>query len=299
MEEKFDAEFKKKVKGINPEVPDIVKLRINDTLASLSAKRSWRKYGYLSAAAALFLICLVGIRYIYPMKLTGEKNSSAAGSMAIVANDASGEKNKEAVISGYSAGDKNEVKKDAYDQVGGNTAVNTEKSTPKSTTSKPTGTVEPRCGIAANSGDMKITTTPKDGDTAEDKGIQLVLKTAKYDGKEIRVEFDKSSSSSNKATAAKQVQENTITANSAPKRLMQSAGIDVAKQYDIRVVVNGIPLKCSINVIETPQGENKYSSTMIIVPDSGLPENFDMILNFDKIGEVSGQWLLSAHVLKQ
>jgi hypothetical protein len=145
---------------------------------------------------------------------------------------------------------------------------------------------------------MEVSLTSNDGKTADDQGIQLMLKTAVYDGKEIRIEFDKSSTRS-MVFGASAKQENDTTSNVKPDSILKSAQINVVDNYDVRVVVDNIPLKCSINVLETSQGENQYSGTIIIVPDSGLPEKFDMILNFDKIDDLSGQWLLTTPVSKQ
>lgn len=299
MEEKFDTEFKRKVKGINPEIPDVVSMRISDTLASLPDKRSWRKFGYLSTVAALFLVCFVGIRYIYPMGLSKKEAPNTASDMAMAAKEGAGEQDNNAKANMFTTEAATDSNSDTMNKADENTTGDSTKPMLKSSPAAQSAVPEANSyGVSADLGGLAVTAGLNTGTTAEDKGIQLILKTAIYDGKEIRVEFDKSSTSGEVITA-RATKENTTTTNSNSNSLVKSAGVNVAKQYEVRVVVNDIPLKCSINVIETPIGENQYSGTMIIVPDSGLPDDFNMILNFDKIGEISGQWLLTTKVLKQ
>lgn len=296
MEDKFDTEFKRKVKSINPEIPDVVRMRINDTLSSLPERKSWRRYGYLSAVAALFLVCIVGIKYIFPMNLNKKEAAMDSPAPKMAAMDSSLNQN-EASGANLFAMDENtkdgtNADKEKTDKVVGDLPNASLKIVPSSGTIKST---TPNYEGKSNL-DVKFTSKAGDGSTADDKGIQLILKTAIYDGKEIRVEFDKSNSNL-KSSKPKAAKENNIAASS--EKSMALVGDNIAKQYEVRVSINGIPLKCSINVIETSMGENQYSGTMIIVPDSSLPENFSMVLNLDKIGEVSGQWLLTTHVEKQ
>lgn len=296
MEEKFDEEFKRKVKGINPEIPDVVKLRINDTLASLPIKRSWRKLGYLSAVAALFLVCFVGIKYIYPLQSAKNAAPQSAANFTAAADSAAKEKS-DMGIKNSPMENSEDNNKSADNNTGSspNTSLKTFGSSQSERASSPSkGTI---AGIAPDTSKVEFSLNGNDGKTAADQGIQLILKTAIYDGKEIRIEFDKNSASS-KTFADSTAKDKDTTSNIAADITAKSLMVNAAAQYDVRIVVNDIPLKCSINVIETPKGENQYSGTMIIIPDSGLPENFDMILDFDKIGEVSGQWLLTAHVSK-
>ena len=302
MEEKFDVEFKRKVKGINPEIPDVVKMRINDTLASLPEKRILWKSGYLSVVAALFLVCFVGIRYIFPMQLA--KNStpeSAQNSTMAAADSLQNQNDKEKTIypiesNIYEDKTAENNKQENNTNNSANAALRLSPETQSARSSDVPVGAAPK--VASDTTNMEISLTGVDGKTAADQGIQLILKTAIYDGKEIRIEFDKNSTRSI-AAAADVKQKYGATTNAKPDTVLKSAQVNVAENYDVRVVVDNIPLKCSINVLETSQGENKYSGTMIIVPDSGLPEKFDMILNFDKVDELSGQWLLTTQVSKQ
>lgn len=301
MEEKFDAEFKRKVKDINPEIPDIVKSRINDTLASLPSKRSWRKYGYLSAVAALLIACFIGIRYIYPMGLKKTAKNESAQNLTV-----SGVQDADKAIE-YTAQDSAKSDKTAQESTDSSPVENNTNGTLSAslktapiTQPEVTGdaTYGVRAGTASNESKDETASSDNDGKTADDQGIKLTLKTAVYDGKEIRIEFDKTSENI-RTFSASGVQEKTTAPSVNVDTSVKNTQVNVAVQYDARIVVNDIPLKCSINVIETPQGENQYSGTMIIIPASGLPEDFDMILNLNKIGEISGQWLLKAHVKKQ
>lgn len=292
MEEKFDTEFKRKVKGINPEIPDVVRMRISDTLASLPEKRNWRKSGYLSAVAALFLVCFVGIRYIYPMQLSKDAAPESARNSKIAAADST--ENQSVQENNFTMEDNTADDKALEGNTGGTPSVSLKVSVAPSANGSITATV----GTTSDTSNTEISLTGNDGKTAADQGIQLILKTAIYDGKEIRIEFDKSLANKKVATAGVKQVYGTTTSNSS-NDVLRSAQVNVLENYDVRIVVNNIPLKCSINVIETAQGENQYSGTMIIVPDSGLPENLDIILNFDKIGDVSGQWLLTTQVSKQ
>lgn len=299
MEDKFDTEFKRKVKSINPEIPDVVRMRISDTLSSLPERKSWRRYGYLSAVAALFLVCIVGIKYIFPMNLNKKEAAMDSPAPKVAAME-SGLNQDEASRANLFAMnentvDSNNVDKKEESKNSRNLPDIKFKADQSSETTK-SGNASQDSNYGGKSLGVKITSGAGDGSTSDDKGIQLILKTAIYDGKEIRVEFDKSNSNLRSSTP-KVATENNIAASS--EKSLAIAGGNVAKQYEMRVSINGIPLKCSINVIETSMGENQYSGTMIIVPDSSLPENFDMVLNLDKIGEVSGQWLLTTHVEKQ
>lgn len=298
MEEKFDEEFKKKVKGINPEIPDVVKLRINDTLASLPVKRNWRKLGYLSAVAAAFIVCFIGVRYMYPMK--SAKNTaqeSPQNFTAAAGPEADKQKDQRMGISAIEGNADSNERNEAAAENAGNSPTTAIKAPDPSQLPK-VGAAKEGAGAAVDTAKVEASLTSIDGKTAADQGIQLVLKTAIYDGKEIRIEFDKTSEGNTTSTASG-VQAKDATSDIKLGSTVKYAGVNVAAQYDIRIVVNDIPLKCSVNVIETPNGENQYSGTMIIIPDSGLPENFDMKLSIDKIGEISGQWLLKTSVLKK
>lgn len=302
MEEKFDAEFKKKVKGINPEIPNVVRIRISDTLASLPEKKVFWKSGYLSAVAALFLVCFVGIRYIFPMELAKDSAPESAQNSTMAAAGELGDQNKQGETNSTMNAKTAEDKTFENDTSKGNTSNSANAMLKSAQTVQSAGSSDASTGtapgITSDTSNMEISLTGNDGKTAADQGIQLILKTAIYDGKEIRIEFDKNSIK-NIATAAGVKQEYSAATSVKPDSMLKNTQVNAVANYDVRVVVDNIPLKCSINVLETPQGENQYSGTIIIVPDSGLPEKFDMILNFDKIGEITGQWLLTTQVSKQ
>lgn len=297
MEEKFDTEFKRKVKGINPEIPDVVRIRINDTLSALPDKKSFRRYSYLGAVAALFFVCFIGIRHIGSLGLKNSESPSAAKDMAISASQGARDQdgNKESAM--FTMDTKAEGAGGADTGTAGNAANSLDESALKvGITAKSAAPNLEGYGVTANNGQGAVET--QDGSSAEDVGVKLMLKTANYDGKEIRVEFERSTAG-NSTVVAKAVPQNSATVNSNTAGLVKTAGIDVARQYEVRVMVNDIPLKCSVNVIETQNKDNQYSATMIIIPESSLPENFRMILNFDKIGDAVGQWFLKAEVKKQ
>lgn len=294
MEEKFDEEFKKKVKQIDSEVPDVVKSRINDTLASLPAKRNYKKLGYLSAVAALFLVCFVGIKYMLPTSLKKNSASQEIQRFTAQAEDSADNENDQQLNASA-------VENDSEDSQEANTSDNSTKVSLKANLSnKPADSVTKseesvaapdetaRAAVDTTKVEMSLKSI-QEQQTVEDQGIELILKTALYDGNEIRVEFDKVlTGSSPSVYGTEQANEETSDSKS-----------DETENYTVRITVNSIPLKCSINIIETPSEENHKSGTMIIIPESGLPDNFDITLNFDKIGEVSGKWLLTTHVTKQ
>lgn len=297
MEEKFDTEFKRKVKGINPEIPDVVKMRINDTLAALPGKKSLRRYSYLGAVAALFLVCFIGIRHMDSLGLKKSEAPNAPKDMAIIATEGAGEQdgNKESAM--IAMDNKSGESGDAVTEKADRAPNSSDEPKLKSGfTVQPAGPDVTSYGGTANK--AQLTGQAPDGSSAEDVGVKLMLRSANYDGKEIRVELERSTSG-NEAAVAKSAPKNGTTENSNTVGLVRTSGIDVAKQYEVRIMVNDIPLKCSINVIEAKNKNNQYSTTMIIVPESSLPENFNMVLNFDKIGEASGQWLLKTEVKKQ
>lgn len=297
MEEKFDTEFRKKVKGINPEIPDVVRMRINDTLAALPDKRSFRRYSYLGAVAALFFVCFIGIRHMGSLGLKKSDSLNPAKDMAITASESNLEQdsNKESAM--IAMDNKSEEPGGADTSADEGEANNSKDAKLKSGfTVQPTDPGYGSYGVTAN--EALLAGLVPDGSSAEDVGVRLMLKSANYDGKEIRVEFERSAAV-NETTAARSAPQNGTTVNSNSGGLVKTAGIDVAKQYEVRIMVNDIPLKCSVNVIETRNGDNQYSATMIIIPESSLPENFSMVLNFDKIGEAAGQWLLKTEIKKQ
>lgn len=306
MEEKFDTEFKRKVKGINPEIPDVVRMRISDTLSALPEKRIFWKSGYLSAVAALFLVCFVGIRYIYPMQLAKNSALESAKDSTMTAADTLKNENDqgrtsykmEAGIAEDKTADNNT---DENKTIENNTGNSTNEMLKAAQGAKAFGASGALTGTApatiSGEGNTDLVLTGTNGKTSTDQGIQLILKTAIYDGKEIRIEFDKISTRAKVFTTSTE-QENDTTSNVKPDSVLKSVQANVVKNYDVRIVVDNIPLKCSINVLETSQGENQYSGTMIIVPDSSLPEKFNMILSFDKIEEITGQWLLTTQVSK-
>ena len=293
MEEKFDTEFKRKVKGINPEIPDVVRMRINDTLSALPERKNHRRYSYLGAVAALFFVCFIGIRHMGTLGLKKIESPGAAKDMAISAIEQ--DSNKESAM--IAMGGKPEGSEDTGAEAADRKADDLEDSKIKAGfTVKSSATDEASYGMTANN--TQLTMEAQDGSSAEDVGVKLLLRAANYDGKEIRVEFERATAAID-AAAAKTGPSNSTTENSNAPGLVKTSGIEVAKQYEVRVMVNDIPLKCSINVIETQDAANQYSATMIIIPESSLPENFSMILNFDKIGEAAGQWLLKTEVKKQ
>lgn len=297
MEEKFDTEFKRKVKGINPEIPDVVRMRINDTLAALPDKKSFRRYSYLGAVAALFLVCFIGIRHMDSLGLKKSDSINAAQDMPIKASEGAAVQDSSKESAMIAMDNNSEESGDAASGKADRAENSSEDTKLKSGfTVQPVGPDITSYGITANK--AQLTGGALDGSSAEDVGVRLMLKSANYDGKEIRVEFDRSTSG-NEAAIAKSAPQNGTTVNPNTLGLARTSGIDVAKQYEVRVTVNDIPLKCSINVIETQNENNQYSATMIIIPESSLPENFNMKLSFDKIGEAAGQWLLKTEVKKQ
>lgn len=316
MEEKFDEEFRKKVRGINPEIPDVIRMRIDDTLASLPVKRNFWRSRYIGAAA-LFLICYIGIRYIYPMQSARRLHPESTQNSKMAVADASGDEENQRKADYTKDAKTSEDKTVEKNATGNNNVENRNttgnKNTESNTNNTTYGTLktDPATQSAGSSGTsagtaskaivdtagMKMSLTSS-GKSAEDQGIQLTLKTATYDGKEIRIEFDKTSAGGN-TLADSSAQKNYTTSASKSESMLKSAQVNVGENYEVRVVIDNIPLKCSINILESSQGENQCSGTMIIIPDSELPEKFNMVLSFDKIDDLSGQWLLTTQVSKQ
>jgi hypothetical protein len=120
------------------------------------------------------------------------------------------------------------------------------------------------------------------------------MKSVVYDGKAIRIEFDRI------AQKAEVAGDNQTTATSGENTTKASTASlpPYAEDYSVKVIVDGIPLKCTINTEGALQDGIRYSGNIIITPDGELPQEFNLLLNIDKIGDVTGTWELLAHVIK-
>lgn len=291
MSEKFDTEFKRKVKGIVPEVPNVVSFRIDETLASLPSKRNWRRIGFSSAAAALFLVCFIGVKYMYPSM---KKEAPIALTEGIAAKQDVADKKEnygDQAAANSASQQKTTAQLTAMDN-GNNTTVTAKAVAPKSTE---------RAAVADNTSAVQNTnpvvgnqsfTATVDGRLADNQGIQIVIKSAVYDGKAIHIEFDRIAQSTSAAGNNLPV---TTTSSESTKALRE----ETPEVYSINAKVDGIPLRCTINTEEILQGENMYSGSILITPDGELPPEFDILLNIDKIGDTVGTWELAFHVVKK
>lgn len=307
MNDKFDTEFKRKVKGIIPEVPDVVSLRIDTTLASLpSARRNWRRAGFSSAAAALFLICFIGIRYLYPPAkkdapialtkgLPVQENITDKKDYGIQAADqAQGQEAGKTAAPKVGVAAQLTVKNTAADTATSKTTKTAKADTSRNntvTTASNSNSAQKSAAVAENQGFAALAP----GNKAENQGIQLIMKSVVYDGKVIRIGFDriaqKTEAAGNNKTTAGTSGENVTKASTA-------SITPFTEDYSVKVIVDGIPLKCTINTEGSLQSENQYSGNIIITPDGELPQEFNISINIDKIGDVPGAWEINSHVVK-
>lgn len=67
-EDRFDLDFRELIKNDGPDVPEIVRTRVDETLASLPKHRPVRKKAsYISIAAALLIGCVFGLGFVSPV----------------------------------------------------------------------------------------------------------------------------------------------------------------------------------------------------------------------------------------
>jgi hypothetical protein len=290
MSEKFDTEFKRKVKGIVPEVPNVVSFRIDETLASLPSKRNWRRIGFSSAAAALFLVCFIGVRSLYPSM---KKEAPIASTEGITAKQDAADKKEnygDQAVANSASPQETSAQLTAMD-IGNNTTVTAKAVASKSTERAAADNTNAVQNTNPVVGNQNFTATV-DGRLADNQGIQLVIKSAVYDGKAIHIEFDRIAQN----TSAAGNNPSVTTTSSDSTRALKAAA---PEGYSINAKVDGIPLRCIINTEEILQGENMYSGSILITPDGELPPEFDILLNIDKIGDTVGNWELAFHVVKE
>jgi hypothetical protein len=154
-----------------------------------------------------------------------------------------------------------------------------------------------------NNSIMSLTATQlTEGTFSTNAGIELILKTVTYDGKEIKIEFNRniiletstSASEGSNTTSAEESNAGATTSSTETTNLEAEASI--VEDYDIKVLANDIPLKCSLYVVEKKISETQYSGAITIVPDSQLPADIKLKLIFEKVRGQIGQWMLFTEI---
>lgn len=338
MEEKFDTEFKKKAKCINPDIPDVVRYRISDTLVSLPEAKRFNGWKYLSGIAAILIVSFLGVKFSTDY-LNQNKSSQKFSTMAYetakntgnpvlegakVIDNSAIDGNKEALADEVKAKEAQTNQMVAAVPNGGSNArttndsnANAPKAMLKGVITVPTTTAQDTTNntvvtnndkeakdIAPDSNSIMSLTAPQlaEGAFSTNSGIELILKTVTYDGKEIKVEFDRniilqtSTSVSEGSYTTSSEGSNTGNATSSTETTNLEAEASIVEGYDIKVLANDIPLKCSLYVLEKKISETQYSGTIIIIPDSQLPKDIKLKLIFEKVRGQIGQWMLFTEI---